>query len=251
VYLALPALCLRLRPQKAKPLDLFHILAILCIWVPVETDLFLLIPDLALPGADLAARFSDVALLPRVAAALVPGIELPIDTLTAVLLALYSFLVRHPVRGVGLSFRIGWRDLRHAAIGLLGFAIVGLVVGLRIDFLYASPLTLEPASVALAIVSGYLWVALPEEILFRGIIQNLLSKRLRHEGLGWLIASVVFGLAHLNNATPGFPVPNWAYVLMATLAGLAYGWVWRRTKKVTASALTHMLVNLVWGIIFR
>jgi membrane protease YdiL (CAAX protease family) len=40
-------------------------------------------------------------------------------------------------------------------------------------------------------------------------------------------------------------------VLMAALAGLAYGWVWRRTRKVTASALTHMLANLLWGIVFR
>jgi membrane protease YdiL (CAAX protease family) len=64
------------------------------------------------------------------------------------------------------------------------------------------------------------------------------------------LAAFIFGLAHLNNSTPGFAEPNWAYVLMATFAGLAYGWVWRRTKRVTVSALTHMLVNLMWSIVF-
>jgi membrane protease YdiL (CAAX protease family) len=85
--------------------------------------------------------------------------------------------------------------------------------------------------------------------LFRGILQNLLSRRAKKAWVALLAASLVFGLAHLNNATSGHAVPNWAYVAMATLAGLAYGWVWRRTKKVTASAITHMLVNLVWGIL--
>jgi membrane protease YdiL (CAAX protease family) len=42
-----------------------------------------------------------------------------------------------------------------------------------------------------------------------------------------------------------------AYVVMATLAGLAYGWVWMRTRKVTASAITHMLVNLIWVTVFH
>lgn len=63
-------------------------------------------------------------------------------------------------------------------------------------------------------------------------------------------ASTIFGLAHLNNTSAGFSIPNWAYALMATMAGVAYGWVWVRTSKVTASALTHMLVNLIWGTFF-
>ncbi|MBN1579705.1 MAG: CPBP family intramembrane metalloprotease [Anaerolineae bacterium] len=97
----------------------------------------------------------------------------------------------------------------------------------------------------------HLLVALPEELLFRGIIQNLLRKRLKRDWLALLLAATIFGLAHLNNATPGFPIPNWAYVLMAALAGLAYGGVWMRSKKVTASAITHMLVNLIWDVVFH
>jgi len=36
---------------------------------------------------------------------------------------------------------------------------------------------------------------------------------------------------------------------MATLAGLAYGWTWRKTGKITASAVVHATVNFVWGIL--
>jgi membrane protease YdiL (CAAX protease family) len=38
---------------------------------------------------------------------------------------------------------------------------------------------------------------------------------------------------------------------MATLAGVAYGWVWLRTRRVTASAITHAGVDWIWLLVFR
>lgn len=64
-----------------------------------------------------------------------------------------------------------------------------------------------------------------------------------------LAASLIFGAAHLDNATQGYPVPNLAYMLMATLAGIAYGWAWRKSGKITTAAITHTLVNWLWGVI--
>ena len=249
VYLALPTLCLRARPRDAKPLDVWHVLAILTIWAPIELSLFGLLVDLVLPGVDVRGALAGFYLVPGARATLVPGFELPIDKLTAILLALTLFRVRHPLDEVGFSFRLRWRDLRSALLGLAGFAVVGLPLGLWIGFLRVGPALPRWPDLVMGIVGGYLLVALPEELLFRGILQNLLSRRAQNAWVALLVASLVFGLAHLNNATSGYAVPNWAYVAMATLAGLAYGWVWRRTKKVTASAVTHMLVNLVWGIL--
>jgi membrane protease YdiL (CAAX protease family) len=249
-YLALPTICLRLRRREARPFDLWHVLSILLIWVPIELDLFLLFVDLIVPGASLRTALSGIYLLPSVKATLLPGIELPIDKLTAVLLALMLFLVRYPHRDMGFSFRLRRRDLWAALFGLLTYAVIGLPIGLRLGFLRFSPTNPQVLDVVVSVVGGYLLVALPEELLFRGIIQNLLSRR-SSRWAGLIVASVVFGLAHLNNTTPGFPTPNWAYVLMASLAGVVYGWVWQRTNKVTVSAITHALVNLVWGIVFQ
>jgi membrane protease YdiL (CAAX protease family) len=81
----------------------------------------------------------------------------------------------------------------------------------------------------------------PEEFLFRGLIQNLLSRWLGVP-LGLALASVVFGLSHL---------PDPRYAVLATIAGVAYGWVYLRTEKVTASAVTHALVDTVWVILLR
>jgi membrane protease YdiL (CAAX protease family) len=251
LYLALPTVCLRVRRRGARPFDLWHVLAILLLWVPIELSLFLLFLDLIAPGAGPSALLSGFYLLPTVQATLLPGVRLPVDKLTAILLALMLFLVRYPLRGMGFSFRLRRRDLRLALLGLLVFALVGLPIGLWLGFLRYSPTVPQVVEVAMGVVGGYLLVALPEEILFRGIIQNLLARRIGNRWVGLAVSSVVFGLAHLNNATRAFPVPNWAYVLMASIAGVVYGWVWQCTNKVTASAGTHMLVNLVWGIVFQ
>ena len=105
IFLALPTICLRLRPQDTKPFDLFHVLAILTIWIPVETDLFLLILDVIVPKVDLSTQLSSFHILPVVEAILVPGMVLPIHSLTFVPLALFLFLVHHPLEGIGFTFR--------------------------------------------------------------------------------------------------------------------------------------------------
>jgi hypothetical protein len=172
VYLALPMLCLRVRPRIAKSLDVWHVVAILLIWVPIELSLFLLLVDLILPGVDVRGALAGVYLLPGTQAKLVPGLELPIDKLTAILLALTLFCGRHPLSGIGFTFRLRWRDLRSALLGLTGVAVLGLPLGLWIGFLRCAPDLPRWSDVAMGIVGGYLLVALPEELLFRGIIQK-------------------------------------------------------------------------------
>ena len=51
-----------------------------------------------------------------------------------------------------------------------------------------------------------------------------------------------FGLAHL---------PDPRYVLLAAIAGVAYGWVYFRTQRITASAITHALVDATWAALLR
>jgi membrane protease YdiL (CAAX protease family) len=249
LFLTLPTLLLHLRPKKAKLFDPFQVLAILALWIPIEPSLFILFLDLILPYVELQQIMAGFYFLPDIEASLFSKVALPIPTLTAVSLALYLFLVRHPLGRMGLSFRFTRSDLTTSLQGLLAYGVIGVPVGLLIGFLQFNPSFPGLMDFIDAILAGYIFVALIEEVLFRGVIQNLLEKRLENKTIALVIASVIFGFAHLNNATHGFPIPNWAYALMATLAGLAYGWVWQRTRKVTVSAITHMLVNLVWGII--
>jgi membrane protease YdiL (CAAX protease family) len=95
-------------------------------------------------------------------------------------------LVYQPVREVGFSFHLRWRDLWQALLGLLGFAVVGVPLGLGTGFLRFELSTPTLPGLATGVLGRYLLVALPEELPFRGLIQNLMIQRL---GRAWCIIS--------------------------------------------------------------
>jgi len=172
-----------------------------------------------------------------------------------VLVAGYTFMVLRNLEGVG--FRLIWRkkDIGEGLLNLLAYSLLAIPLGLGLNFLHShsmAPLAhgrvegLGPVLNFLFLFIGiYLTVAIPEELLFRGILQNLLVRTIRkgRPGLyGLLTASVLFGAAHLHHD----PVPNWRYAIMATLAGMFYGNVYRTRQRLCASALTHALVDTIW-----
>jgi len=92
----------------------------------------------------------------------------------------------------------------------------------------------------------FVFVAMPEEFFFRGLVQNLLERRMgRHAAL--LVASILFGLSHFNKRS----MFNWRYVLLATAAGLFYGRAWRERRRLFASSITHATVDTIWSLWFR
>ena len=174
-----------------------------------------------------------------------------------VLVGGYAFMVLRNLEGVGFS--LVWRknDVWDALLNLLAYALMAIPIGIALDFIHphsTAPLRhvqgLGPVMNFFFLFIGiYLTVAIPEEMLFRGILQNLLVRTIRKgpRGLyGLLIASVVFGAAHLHHA----PFPNWRYAILATLAGIFYGNVYRTRQRLCASALTHALVDTIWHFWF-
>ena len=88
----------------------------------------------------------------------------------------------------------------------------------------------------------FLFVAVTEELFFRGLIQNLLEGSLASRYAAQGITSVLFGLSHILHA----PFPNWRYVALATIAGWFYGSAYRSHRSLMASAATHALVDRLW-----
>jgi len=177
---------------------------------------------------------------------LLPALPVPAPSgydasrLVGLVAGLYFFLVARPLEGIGYRWILNRRDAATAALVFLGYACIALPVGFATHFLAWNPRVAIPGTVLQPIVI-YLVTAVPEEFLFRGLIQNLLSRWLGVP-LGLALASVIFGLSHL---------PDPRYAVLATVAGVAYGWVYLRTGKVTASAITHALVDAVWVILLR
>jgi hypothetical protein len=216
-YLLAPALLVlpRAGEATAEPRPWRTLAAAGLLWLPIE---FRLLPPIVVPvrGGTDVSRFVGFAF------------------------ALWLFLVARPVAGVGLTVALRWRDVGLACAAFVAFALVAVPVGLATGFVAWNP-RLDAARVLGLPPLVYLTVALPEEFLFRGLLQNVLG-RLARPAVALGTASVVFGLAHL---------PDPRYVLLATAAGVAYGWVYARTGKITAAAITHALVDAVWVVLFR
>ncbi len=160
---------------------------------------------------------------------------------------IFAFLAIRQLEGVGFDLRLRWRD---ALIGLREFcfyAPVAILLGLNLGFLHIHASMPSPLRFAGAFLFTFLFIAIPEELFFRGWLQNLLERRLgRVPAL--LITAMFFGLAHWNKRTAIF---NWRYVLLAALAGIFYGRAWRAQRRVGASAITHASVDTVWSLWLR
>jgi len=159
----------------------------------------------------------------------------------------WGFLALRQLEDVGFDLRLRLRD---ATIGLRELALyvpIALALGLSLGFLHLHGHWPGVTAIAGAWLFTFFFIAVPEELFFRGWLQNLLERRMgRTPAL--LLTSVLFGLAHFNKRATHF---NWRYVLLAALAGFFYGRAWRRERRVGASAVTHASVDALWSLWLR
>lgn len=127
------------------------------------------------------------------------------------------------------------------AAGLIGAvlgAVLCLSLALALNAVAWAPKW--PAFGALWALNNLLLVALAEEAMFRGYLQQALQRRwseVRHGPVyATFVAALAFGLVHAGG--------GWRWVLMATLAGLVYGWAYRKGGLLGA-VLAHFGLNLI------
>jgi uncharacterized protein len=160
---------------------------------------------------------------------------------------LYGFLAVRALSGVGFDLRLRRRDWK---VGLREFALcapIAIGLGMAIGFLHWHGHISHAWQLPFAWVFTFVGVALPEEVYFRGWMQNLLERRVGR-GTALVITACVFGLSHFNKRTATF---NWRYVLVAAVAGIFYGRAWRADHRVGASAVTHATIDTVWGALLK
>lgn len=161
---------------------------------------------------------------------------------------IFGFLVVRGLDGVGFDLRLtGRRDLGRGLGEYCLYAIIAIPLGLWLGFLHFHPVWPSPLRALGAFVFTFLFIAIPEELFFRGWLQNLLERRLGRTG-ALLVTALLFGLSHWNKRTMSF---NWRYVLMAAIAGVFYGRAWRAQRRVGASAITHASVDTTWSLWLR
>jgi membrane protease YdiL (CAAX protease family) len=160
---------------------------------------------------------------------------------------IYGFLAIRQLGQVGFDLRLRLRDVRIGLVWLAAYAPIAAALGLWLGFLHFHPLIPSPGRVLLAWLFTFFFIAVPEELFFRGWMQNLLERRVGRAG-ALLITSALFGLSHFNKRAMHF---NGRYVLLAALAGIFYGLAWRQERRIGASAITHASVDTIWSVWLR
>jgi hypothetical protein len=160
---------------------------------------------------------------------------------------IYGFLAIRRLQGVGFDLRLRLADLRIGGRELVFCAPLAVALGLALGFLHFHAYVPPMSHVVLGWLFTFFFIAVPEELFFRGWLQNLLEQRLgRQRAL--LMTAALFGLSHFNKRAVHF---NWRYVLLAALAGIFYGRAWRQERRVGASAITHASVDTLWSLWLR
>jgi membrane protease YdiL (CAAX protease family) len=219
-YTAVPVLCAYVQgPGPIARPSILDSLTILLLWLPLEFA-------------------AGASLIPRSAQGFLHSVAYGI----AILLALLLFAGFRSVPGMKFN---GPRAAKDYWLPLAAFAVTAPVlalVGVAIGFIPPPHAPIQSAGrMASAIAIIFSGTALPEEILFRSLIQNFLELRFGASIRALLIAALIFGSAHLDNGPQ--PLPNWRYMILATIAGAAYGLVFRKSSTVLSSATLHMLVD--------
>ena len=135
-----------------------------------------------------------------------------------------------------------------ALVLLASYGAIAIPAGLVAGFLTYGP-SMDWGQAGLAFLSLALTVALPEELFFRGILDNGLRRVFKPAWLSLLVSSTAFGLMHWNNRDD--PTTQLIYCGLATLAGVFYGLAYRWTGRLFAAVLVHTLVDLIWQAFLR
>lgn len=160
---------------------------------------------------------------------------------------LYGYLVLRPIGGVGFDFRPQRADLAIGIREFLLYAPIAILLGFALDFLHLHRVAGGPWQFAAGWLFTLFFVAMPEELFFRGLILNMLARRIGSTR-ALIVTSVLFGLAHFNKRAAHF---NWRYVILAAIAGVFYGRAWLARRRLLASSITHATVDTVWSIWLR
>lgn len=142
------------------------------------------------------------------------------------------FLVILPIAaGVRINFSL---DKNHFMTGL--YVSSAILLPYILSEVYGGRTFATPPIQILAY--QLLVVSIPEEIFFRGFLQQSLGNNYK----GILITSLLFSFAHL----PVFLVNNDIYHLLTFFPSIALGFLYMKTNNIMPCIMFHLLSNILW-----
>ena len=235
----------------------------------IPAGLFQLQPFLILAGIGLVLSFwfrllprnraTDILYLVLIAAVLLSKVfdriyptplpKLGVSTLGHLMLIRTAASALREIRGgIAAQYRFlptgrEWRNGLKWAVPTAGISLVMLrLMQLWTPRAHPNLLTTVPQFL------GILWVvALSEEFIFRGLLQNWIEEWTRNRWVALAVTSIMFGSVHL-----GFhgAFPNWRFAIVATVFGAFCGLAWRESRSVQTSMVAHGIVATLYRVFF-
>jgi membrane protease YdiL (CAAX protease family) len=107
--------------------------------------------------------------------------------------------------------------------------------------------------IILHILEQIFYIALAEEVLWRGYFQNRISEWIGlHKGI--LLSSFIFGLGHLVTiyAIEGYLIlgPSLSILVQTSVGGLIFGYLFAWSKSIWPGAILHLFGNVFLSYIY-
>ena len=143
-----------------------------------------------------------------------------------------------------------------AMIAIIAMPLASIIIvpfGLLTGFLSWDPQLSNLLFIIIDFIGVFLTIALQEEFVFRGIIQNELTKldfvksSHHYENAVIVLVTIAFALSHWNNDVPPYV---YYYFVFAFIAGLAYAYSYKKGG-LFSSMFAHTLVDWMWALLFK
>lgn len=158
--------------------------------------------------------------------------------------------------------KIGWKapPVKYLVIGLIMGFFPGLISMLIPNILPSeimnrpeitqsiySDWPLGVLTFFLAFFREAIYVALGEEVFFRGFLGGVLIRKIGF-AIGNIIQSIIFLIPHLLLLT--ISIKLWPLVIVQVLSGWIYGWLFYKSGSILPSWLAHSLGNAFGAVMF-
>lgn len=138
-------------------------------------------------------------------------------------------------RPYDLGLRLNWRDWISALLLILALIILGLGNN-------------KPQEWVESAVFFYFGAGLPEELLFRGLLQTRLVALVKNPAWGLYLAAFIFGASHLPINLSNTSADNWlsafdsAFTFQLSI-GFALGYAYYRVRSIIPLTFIHTFIN--------
>jgi len=192
--------------------------------------------------------------LTRLAVAVVPTLTLPppsllITVYSVVLVACAVYIAERGLAATSFGFRFS-----NLSLQLFGGLALGMAMGVTEYAILSSDMKtylLFPifsiANLFSVTIIMFLFVALGEELLFRGLAQTSLEKELGNPIMAMMIVSLVFAIMHLGYVTSPEKTLELVYVFGASTF---IGYSFMKTRSLIIPLIAHGIANtILFGIL--